>query len=457
MIKASKQFKALVEEGYHAFIYKIEFYLKNGTYLEFDNSNLLGNTFTINDCVSTPGIFEVGTAIMNRITFTILDFEQKFIYFDFEDALIVVKIGIEEDEIVEYVQRGVYNVDSCTYKNNVFSFVCVDNMKHLEVGYDKISTVYPASLKKIVEDICDYCGIEFVTPNFINSDIVISKRPDDKDVTCRAIISYVSQMASSYARMNSDGDLTFSWYYEEISDLSDNLDGGIFDDNNPIHLTGDNADGGAFHKHTTKSTDDGGLFIMLQAKADDVDGGEFDDNDPYHITGDDVCGCNFYWKKCPSWTQLCDVIVEGGTFDAIEVNAIIRKLFTSDINILYTEIGRVRVQTKPTKYDEEPIVITIGDGGFLVHIKDNPLIEDTTLDQVAHSIADRLIGIRFRVLNISAIHNPLIEAGDVAYAINFRNNSYYFYIMNTTFSSSGRSVYSCDAEPININRAKYGG
>ena len=80
-------------------------------------------------------------------------------------------------------------------------------------------------------------------------------------------------------------------------------------------------------------------------------------------------------------------------------------------------------------------------------VSGNPLIEAGKAKDVAEYLAGRVVGMRFRPFQASAIGDPSWEAGDAAVVTDRKGNSYYTYLTNITYSTGGYASISCDAEP----------
>ena len=193
----------------------------DGTSIEMDDRNIMEGYPAIDDKVSEEGQFELGGAYSSLLTLKLNNFEKAFSGYNFKGATIKPWIGLttavhwRDGEIVEKIQRGVFNVDSSPETNNVITITAYDNLAKLDVAYSaKSSLAYPATLAQIVADACSACGVDLATAAFPNSDYSVSKRPDSETITCREIIKYAAQLAGCFAKCNRDGDVEIRWYEE---------------------------------------------------------------------------------------------------------------------------------------------------------------------------------------------------------------------------------------------------
>ena len=90
---------------------------------------------------------------------------------------------------------------------------------------------------------------------------------------------------------------------------------------------------------------------------------------------------------------------------------------------------------------------TYGNAGYVLEIKDNPLIAYGKAQEVAALIGTSVVGMRFRPGNASFLGDPTMEAGDAALLTDRKNNQYKAYVTNLTYSIGNFASMSCDAVP----------
>ena len=90
---------------------------------------------------------------------------------------------------------------------------------------------------------------------------------------------------------------------------------------------------------------------------------------------------------------------------------------------------------------------TYGNAGYVLEIKDNPLIAYGKAQEVAALIGASVVGMRFRPGNASFLGDPTMEAGDAAILTDRKNNQYKEYVTNLTYSIGNFASFSCDAVP----------
>lgn len=396
MINTSKEYKQGMEQK-RRFVARASCLLKNGTVLDFDKTNLMSGGVKIADGVSGTSKFEVGTAIINQLTITVFNGEETFSDYDFTDAVITVWVGMPLDDRIEWLKKGVFNASDPTTTPGVITLKALDNMSKFDQVYDG-GIGFPATLQTIVQHCCTQCGVLLVNGEFPNYRYRISKNPfgDTTNITYRAIIAYCALLSGCYARCNMDGRLEFKWF--DTAAFDGIIDGGVFDETTEAsYQTGDNLDGGNFTDYSSGDTADGGTFT---------------DALPYH---------HIY------------------SFSSLSVS-------TEDVVITGIRVTAADSEDTAGKKIEGETYLC-GAEGYVLDVSGNPLIEAGKAKDVAEYLAGRVVGMRFRPFQASAIGDPSWEAGDAAVVTDRKGNSYYTYLTNITYSTGGYASISCDAEP----------
>ena len=192
---------------------------------------------SIEDKVSEEGTFELGGAYSALLTLKIQNWPDPktgispLSGYDFKGAVIKPWIGLttavhwRDGEVVEKIQKGVFNVTESPEVNYAISLAAYDNLVKMDAKYSEKSTLaYPATLGQIAADACSVCGVNLATAAFPNSDYSVAKRPDSETITCREILKYVAQLAGCFAKCNRNGDTEIRWYEtpEHIFDIGKN-------------------------------------------------------------------------------------------------------------------------------------------------------------------------------------------------------------------------------------------
>lgn len=401
MLNLSTAFKNELNNDNRNYLCYADITLSDGTVLNLKNKDIWTGGMTIEDAVSNTSSFDIGSAIINKLTLVINNIYETYSEYDFTDAIVVPYVGLElPDGTIEKIRKGVFTVDDPSYNGSLITLVCLDEMYKLDYPYSKSSLVYPATIGEIVRDICFVCGVNLLTTTFFNSSYVVQERPEDDSLTCRQVLAWAAQIACSWARFDTYGRLRPDWYDQSVFEIRDGLNGGIFDEASP-YATGDNAHGGTFKPWT---------------RGDNYSGGTFKELTGYH---------HIYSM---SSMQICtdDVVVTG-----------------------------VKVTESFEETDTEKVQSFLyGSEGYVLSIEGNDLIQQGAAREIAQSIGEKVVGLRFRPLDVSALNDPSIEAGDPVYVTDRKGRSYQSFVTSTTFRVGNYQQIQCSAETPSRNNAQ---
>ncbi|WP_394918175.1 tail fiber domain-containing protein [uncultured Robinsoniella sp.] len=393
MVNTSLEYRKALYEDKRSFIPKVNILLSNGTVLELSGSQIMQGGVKIDDGVSSPGSFDIGSAVIGKLTLNINNMQDEYSDYNFTDAVVTVFVGLQLESRIEWLKKGVFSADDPTSTQSVITLECLDNMSKFDKQYDgKLS--FPANLQTIVNYCCSKCGVLLNTNQFDNYTYRVEKSPfgENPQVTYREIISYCAQIAGCYARCNPDGRLELKWYDTAAFPALDDLDGGNLTD----YSSGANIDGGSF---TNYSSGDSG------------DGGEFTTKLPYH----------HIYSLSSLKIAVDDVVITG-----IRVTASGKE-----------ENGEAK----------EGETVLSGEAGYILELPSNPFVEYGKASTVADYLYDKIGGMRFRPADAGCLGDPSIEAGDCAVITDRKGNSYHCYVTNLSYTMGGFESLSCDAEP----------
>lgn len=134
---------------------------------------------------------------------------------------------------------------------------------------------------------------------------------------------------------------------------------------------------------------------------------------------------------------------DGGTFKQAEKYHHIYALNQATIGTDDVIITGIQVKAQGTQSDYGETVL-FGNKGYVIEIT-NPLITENTASIIANSVGAKIVGMRFRPCDISALSDPSREAGDVAY-LSHKGSTYQILLTNVSYQIGGSDSISCDAE-----------
>lgn len=400
MLDLSTEFKNEMFNDNRDFLPFLDITLVDGTVLNLEKKDVWQNSFKVENATSSSNTFTIGAAVTGKLSVTLNNIYDKFSEYDFADAEVIAYVGLQLSDSLEKVRVGTYTIDEPSYDGSAISLSCLDGMSKFDKPYSKSTLKYPAKLGVILEDACTYCGVPLVSVNFPNKDYVVQNRPTDDAMTFGDIVAMVAQIAGCWAKMDVYGRLKLGWYEMSVFEQNNGLDGGTFSTADTPYSDGTVADGGNFTDYTS---------------GDSVDGGTFADQAKFH---------HVYSTK---------------TFN----------ISTDDVVITGV---RVTEEFEETETEKRGTYLA-GEDGYVIDVSGNALIQKGQAQAVANYLYGRVGGMRFRPLSVETLANPSIEAGDVAYVTDRKQNTYQCFISNRTFTLGGNESITCDAETPSRNNS----
>lgn len=404
MINTSIEYKQAMQEN-NCCIAKATIVLKDGTTIAVDSSRIMQGGTTIDDGTSSTSSFDIGSAIINKLTLQLNNTDDVFSDYDFTDAVITIWVGKQLSDRIEWLKKGVFNAEDPKANTSILTIEALDNMEKFDRDYDGNMT-FPTTLQAVVQYCCDKCGVLSNAGQFDFYNYPIAENPfdPDQDYTYREILHYAAQVSGCYARCNVDGRLELKWYDRTIFETNQ-VDGGYFDAGAPAYASGDNLDGGNFTDY---------------ASGDSVDGGDF---------------ANASWNQYHHITAI----------SSLEVS-------TDDV-----VITGIQVKAMDQKQDNKTLegeTILFGEKGYILSISKNPLIPYGKASGVVNHLGQKIVGMRFRKMSASCLGDPSIEAGDAAFVSDRKGNTYQCYITNLTYTAGSYERISTDAETPSRNSSR---
>lgn len=217
MRNLSTEFKEQQNSGNRNYLKYADFTFTDGSTLSITDKDLWSNGFKFEDAVSQNGSFDIGAAIVNKLTLQINNFSGKFSDYIWDGARVVCYIGMELSTGIEKIRICTMTVTDAPYQNTaIISLACEDSMRLFDRDYSDSKLTYPATRLQIIQDACEVCGVTLQSTRFDNDDFVIQNRPDDSSITFRQVIAWVAQMGCQWAKTDAYGRLCLDWYKNEV-------------------------------------------------------------------------------------------------------------------------------------------------------------------------------------------------------------------------------------------------
>lgn len=396
MINASAEFKQKLNNNERDYLCQAKIELSDGTILELENDRIMLNGFSVENAVSEDSSFTaLGSVIVDSATLIIYNLDEYYSDYVFENATVILFVGLELSNTTENIRKGTFIVNEATYSDSTITLNLFDNINSFDKSYTQSTLTYPATLLNIVQDACSNCGVVLATNsvNFPHNTYTVAEKPNAESTTFREVLSWVATIAGCFARCNINGELELTWFdVTSLINEESGLDGGVFDEDSP-YSTGDTADGGTFNPWTTGA---------------EIDGGTFTSNTNVH-----------YINQLYSQNIAVDDVVITGVRITIDSD-------DSDDNVSQEHL--------------------FGTDGYVIEITNNPFITSSTVNTVGAWLQTLLVGLTFRPCDVSHTNTPIIEAGDVGLVWDKKGDSHPILITRVNFIPTSPQTIVCGAE-----------
>ena len=94
-----------------------------------------------------------------------------------------------------------------------------------------------------------------------------------------------------------------------------------------------------------------------------------------------------------------------------------------------------------------------GEDGYVLSIQNNKLINKGSAQEIAKIIGRKVIGLRFRPMNISFQNNPTIEAGDNVNIVDYKGKTFKTFVTGNRFTVGSLQSIECGAKSPQRNSA----
>lgn len=290
MINVSTQLKkeSLTNRNYYV---TANVTLSNGTTLKLGKKDfyLSGNSLVDS---ADSGDFPVGVAIEKTASLSLVNDDGRFDGYNFNAARFVIFLNVQLSDRIETIKRGTYIVSKKPATASEISLSLLDKMHNADKTYDS-NLSFPCTVKELLSECCQQCGITLGDAVFPNADFQIQKVPSN--ATYRTIIGMCAGIAGGNARID-ENDLLRIITFDKTFTNTTIYDGGTVKN----WTNGDDLDGGTLNPWTTGTVIDGGtlsnndyhaLFSIqnLQYDVDDVivTGVKYVEDEAEYMSGQD--------------------------------------------------------------------------------------------------------------------------------------------------------------------------
>lgn len=290
MINVSTQLKkeSLTNRNYYV---TANVTLSNGATLKLGKKDfyLSGNSLVDS---ADSGDFPVGVAIEKTASLSLVNDDGRFDGYNFNAARFVIFLNVQLSDKIETIKRGTYIVSKKPATASEISLSLLDKMHNADKAYDS-NLSFPCTVKELLSECCQQCGITLGDAMFPNADFQIQKAPSN--ATYRTVIGMCAGIAGGNARID-ENDLLRIITFDKTFTNTTIYDGGAVKN----WTSGDDLDGGTLNPWTTGTVVDGGtlsnndyhaLFSIqnLQYDVDDVivTGVKYVEDETEYMSGQD--------------------------------------------------------------------------------------------------------------------------------------------------------------------------
>lgn len=290
MINVSTQLKkeSLTNRNYYV---TANVTLSNGTTLKLGKKDfyLSGNNLVDS---ADSGDFPVGVAISKTASLSLVNDDGRFDGYNFNAARFVIFLNVRLSDRIETIKRGTYIVSKKPATASEISLSLLDKMHNADKTYDS-NLSFPCTVKELLSECCQQCGITLGDAMFPNADFQIQKAPSN--ATYRTVIGMCAGIVGGNARID-ENDLLRIITFDKTFTNTTIYDGGAVKN----WTNGDDLDGGTLNPWTTGTVIDGGtlsnndyhaLFSIqnLQYDVDDVivTGVKYVEDETEYMSGQD--------------------------------------------------------------------------------------------------------------------------------------------------------------------------
>lgn len=290
MINVSTQLKkeSLTNRNYYV---TANVTLSDGTTLKLGKKDfyLSGNSLVDS---ADSGDFPVCVAIEKTASLSLVNDDGRFDGYNFNAARFVIFLNVQLSDRIETIKRGTYIVSKKPATASEISLSLLDKMHNADKTYDS-NLSFPCTVKELLSECCQQCGITLGDAMFPNADFQIQKAPSN--ATYRTVIGMCAGIVGGNARID-ENDLLRIITFDKTFTNTTIYDGGAVKN----WTNGDDLDGGTLNPWTTGTVIDGGtlsnndyhaLFSIqnLQYDVDDVivTGVKYVEDETEYMSGQD--------------------------------------------------------------------------------------------------------------------------------------------------------------------------
>lgn len=128
---------------------------------------------------------------------------------DLENKSIDIFMGVYCNDKYEYVPFGKFFIYE---KVNGYEYKIIDSKMLFNIPFDTSQINYPVTVSNLLEKVCNQSGVNLLTSDFPNKDILIDKEIFfGYEATCSDVVGAIAQASCSFAHINRENQLELRW------------------------------------------------------------------------------------------------------------------------------------------------------------------------------------------------------------------------------------------------------
>lgn len=125
--------------------------------------------------------------------------------FNITDKEFELKLGVKVEDTTNWYSLGNFLISKITDDEvgDITSFEALDYTKKFNKIYED-TIAYPCTALQLAQNVCEQCGVELATTNFLNNHYTIEGNVFTNNETCRDVMKAIGQLAFSWVRVDWD-------------------------------------------------------------------------------------------------------------------------------------------------------------------------------------------------------------------------------------------------------------
>lgn len=218
MHNVSQDYKDVVPYSGREWHYRARITLKDGTVLNLGDQDIVQGGVELLSQTSNTTEFNYAGVMANQLILGLNNYDGRYTEMYFDSSQIVVYAGLvveqnwEKGNLVEWVCLGTFIGEKATLNGLVLKIDAFDQTFQFDKPYSLSKLKYPATLRQIVEDACNCCGVVLATHDFPNADYVVDENPVQENLAFRTVLNDAACLAGCFAVFDEYGKLVLRWY-----------------------------------------------------------------------------------------------------------------------------------------------------------------------------------------------------------------------------------------------------